>query len=107
MKKNPVHPILFVGVAANYGPWVLVTRCVFLYHFFATVPFLLLSTVYLLFLMEREERRIHWIKWVWLALAVIYFILLYPAISGLPTGYGYAGFLENVLPASILYYGWV
>ena len=83
------------------------TRCVFLYHFFATVPFLLLSTVYLLFLMEREERRIHWIKGVWLALAVIYFILLYPAISGLPTGYGYAGFLENVLPASILYYGWV
>ena len=107
VKRDPVHPILFVGVAANYGPWVLVTRCVFLYHFFATVPFLLLSTVYLLFLMEREERRIHWIKWVWLALAVIYFILLYPAISGLPTGYGYAGFLENVLPASILYYGWV
>lgn len=106
VKKNPVHPILFVGVAANYGPWVLVTRCVFLYHFFATVPFLLLSTVYLLFLLEQENRKIHWIKWAWLGLAVVYFILLYPAISGLPTGYGYAGFLENVLPASILYYGW-
>ena len=107
VKKNPVHPILFVGVAANYGPWVLVTRCVFLYHFFATVPFLLLSTVYLLFLLEQENRKIYWIKWVWLSLAVVYFILLYPAISGLPTGFGYAGFLENVLPASVLYYGWV
>ena len=107
VKRNPVLPILFVGVAANYLPWVLVTRCVFLYHFFATVPFMLLSTVYLFFLLEQENRKIHWIKWAWLALAVVYFILLYPAISGLPTGFGYAGFLENVLPASILYYGWV
>ena len=107
VKRNAVHPILFVGVAANYLPWVLVTRCVFLYHFFATVPFILLSTVYLFFLLEQENRRMHWVKWAWLCLAVVYFILLYPAISGLPTGYGYAGFLENVLPASILYYGWV
>jgi dolichyl-phosphate-mannose--protein O-mannosyl transferase len=107
VKKNPVHSILFVGVAANYLPWILVTRCVFLYHFFATVPFILLCTVYLLFLMEQENRRIHWIKWAWLGLAVVYFILLYPAISGLPTSFGYAGFLENVLPASVLYYGWV
>ena len=107
VKKNPVHPILFVGVLANYLPWVLVTRCVFLYHFFATVPFILLSTVYLFFLLEQENRRTAWIKWAWLGLAVAYFILLYPAISGLPTGYGYAGFLENVLPASVLYYGWV
>ena len=102
------HPVrVFVGVAANYLPWILVTRCVFLYHFFATVPFLLLSTVYLFFLLEQENRRIAWIKWAWLGLAVVYFVLLYPAISGLPTSYGYAGFLENVLPASILYYGWV
>ena len=107
VKRNPVLPILFVGVAANYLPWVLVTRCVFLYHFFATVPFILLSTVYLFFLMEQENRGIHWIKWAWLGLAVVYFVLLYPAISGLPTSYGYAGFLENVLPASTLYYGWV
>ena len=107
VKRDPVLPILFVGVAANYLPWVLVTRCVFLYHFFATVPFILLGTVYLFFLLERENRRMHWVKWAWLCLAVVYFILLYPAISGLPTGYGYAGFLENVLPASVLYYGWV
>lgn len=106
VKKNPIHPILFVGVAANYLPWVLVTRCVFLYHFFATVPFILLSTVYLFFLLEQENRKIHWIKWAWLGLAVVYFILLYPAISGMPTSVGYAGFLENVLPSSILYYGW-
>ncbi len=107
VKRNPVLSILFVGVVANYLPWVLVTRCVFLYHFFATVPFILLSTVYLFFLLEQEDRKIHWIKWAWLGLAVVYFILLYPAISGLPTSKGYAGFLENVLPASILYYGWV
>ena len=67
----------------------------------------MMAAVYALWQWEEREPRIAWIKWAWLALAVVYFILLYPAISGLPTGKGYAGFLENVLPASILYYGWV
>ena len=107
IKKAPVHLILFVGVAANYLPWILVDRCVFLYHFFATVPFILLSAVYLLYTLEqRGAVGKNW-KWVWLGVAIVYFILLFPAISGIPTGFTYASFLENTLPAGYLYYGWV
>ncbi len=107
LKKDPALPVLLVGVLANYLPWVLVSRCVFLYHFFATVPFILLATVYLLCHLERQNSRLRMVKWVWLGLAVVYFLLMYPAISGLPTPMWYASFLENVLPTGYLYYGWV
>lgn len=107
LKKDPALPMLLVGVLANYLPWVLVSRCVFLYHFFATVPFILLATVYLLKHLEEGNSRWRCVKWIWLGVAVVYFILMYPAISGLPTPMWYASFLENVLPTGYLYYGWV
>ena len=107
LKKAPVHLILFIGVAANYLPWILVDRCVFLYHFFATVPFILLSAVYLLYRLEEQGKVGKYVKWIWLGIALVYFILLFPAISGIPTGFGYAGFIENTLPAGYIYYGWV
>jgi hypothetical protein len=35
----------------------------------------------------------------------VFFILLYPAVSGLPTSWGYAGFIEHVLTVfSKVYY---
>lgn len=107
LKKDSALPMLLVGVLANYLPWVLVSRCVFLYHFFATVPFILLASVYLLKHLEEGNSRWRRIKWIWLGIAVVYFVLMYPAISGLPTPMWYAGFLENVLPTGYLYYGWV
>lgn len=107
IKKDPVLPVLFIGVIANYLPWTLVDRCVFLYHFFATVPFILLSGVYLLYTFEERGKVSKNLKWIWLVIAAVYFLLLFPAISGLPTGFSYAGFLENTLPAGYLYYGWV
>lgn len=107
LKKNPALPMLLVGVLANYLPWVLVPRCVFLYHFFATVPFILLASVYLLEHLEEGNSRWRRIKWIWLGIAVVYFVLMYPAISGLPTPMWYASFLENALPTGYLYYGWV
>lgn len=38
LKKDPALPVLLVGVLANYLPWVLVSRCVFLYHFLQRCP---------------------------------------------------------------------
>ena len=46
--------VVLVGVAANYLPWTLVPRCTFQYHFFPTVPFIILAAVFLV--MRLEER---------------------------------------------------
>lgn len=107
LKKDRVQPVLFIGVIANYLPWMLVDRCVFLYHFFATVPFILLSAVYLLYTFEERQAVSGKVKWIWLGIAFVYFLLLFPAISGIPTSFSYAGFIENTLPAGYIYYGWV
>lgn len=98
--------LLLVGIAANLGPWILVTRCVFLYHFFATVPFIILCAVSLLYNLEQQNPSLSKVKWIWLALSCVYFILLFPAISGLPISHTYASFLENTLPSTYLFYGW-
>lgn len=107
LAKDKALWILFVGVVANFLPWILVTRCVFLYHFFATVPFLLLSTVYLLNRLEISSGKMRYVKWVWLFIGLLYFVLMYPAISGLPCPKWYAYFIEHILPTGQIYYGWI
>jgi dolichyl-phosphate-mannose--protein O-mannosyl transferase len=47
---------VFVGILANLLPWVLVTRCTFIYHFFATVPFIILSAYICCAAMKRGVR---------------------------------------------------
>lgn len=101
---SPALTVLFVGVLANYLPWVLVTRCTFIYHFFATVPFITLCGVYVLQWWEGRNPAVKWVKWAWMGLAVLFFILLYPGLSGLPVPAGYAKFLQY-LPGGALMYG--
>ncbi len=96
--------IFCVGILANYLPWVLVTRCTFIYHFFATVPFLLMATVYLLWKFEQRYMEAKYVKWVWIGIAALFFILLYPGLSGYAVSPQWASFLKN-LPGGKLMYG--
>ena len=40
-----------------------VTRCTFIYHYFATVPFIILGAVYLLKYLEEKYNWLSYIKW--------------------------------------------
>lgn len=96
-RKHKGYWVIFVGILAGLLPWALVTRCVFLYHYFSTIPFMLLAAVALLYHAEQAYRQLKNVKWVWLGLAALLFVLMYPAISGLPSSWAYAGFIEHVL----------
>ncbi|MBR3750315.1 MAG: phospholipid carrier-dependent glycosyltransferase [Clostridia bacterium] len=39
---------VFIGLAANYGAWMLVPRSTFIYHYFASLPFIMIFAVYIL-----------------------------------------------------------
>ncbi len=104
VKRRPGMTVLFIGLAANFLPWVLVTRCTFIYHFFASVPFILLLAVYALQEWERREPRVYWVKWAWLFAAILLFLLLYPGLSGLPIPATYGKFLK-LIPGGNLMYG--
>ncbi len=94
IKGNEGIFVLLVGLGANYLPWVLVSRCTFAYHFFASVPFIILLTLYLLADMEERRPDLKWVKWAWLGITVALFMLYYPVISGAPASTSYIKALE-------------
>ena len=104
-RKDRAFIVVIVGILAGLLPWALVTRCVFLYHYFSTIPFMMLLTLLLLYYVEQKHPRTAWFKWAWLIASVIVFLLMLPAVSGIPVPYGYAKFIENVLaPFGKVYY---
>ena len=86
--------VLLVGLGANYLPWALISRCTFIYHFFASVPFILLITVYALQKKEEQDARYAKLKWIWMAVAFALFVMFYPVISGMECSRAYVSFLE-------------
>lgn len=104
VRANTALWVLLIGVLANYLPWVLVSRCTFIYHFFATVPFIILAAVYLLQQIEEAYPQLSPIKWVWLGAAVLLFILLYPGLSGYPISPEWGAILRKI-PGGDLMYG--
>ena len=97
--------IILAGIAANYLPWTLVPRCTFQYHYFPTLPFVILASVLLTEHLEKRGEVSSRVKWIWLSAAFVYFLLLLPACSGLPMPRIYAAFLEYVLPGGTLFHG--
>ena len=97
--------ILLVAIAANYLPWTLVPRCTFEYHYFTTIPFVILAAILFLQHLEEAGEVSGGVKWIWLGAAAVYFALLLPAASGIPMLRLYAQFLEYVLPCGQLFMG--
>jgi hypothetical protein len=63
-------------------------------------------TLLLLFCVEKNYPRTWWLKWAWLGISAVVFVLMMPAISGIPCTKEYATFIENVLaPFGKVYYG--
>ncbi|MEE3467031.1 MAG: glycosyltransferase family 39 protein [Eubacterium sp.] len=71
--------------AVQLAPWLLVTRCTFMYHYFPSVPFIIMMIVYVMTILDRKEDK-HWRRWiyVYMGAALGLFILFYPVISGTP-----------------------
>ena len=77
-------PIIAVGFLSAYLPWVLVSRLTFIYHYFASVPFIILATAQGLRYLERQNRKLsHALMIVLGVAAVALFIAFYPYASGL------------------------
>jgi len=84
-----------LGFAAQYVPWMLVPRSMFIYHYFASVPFIILATVMVYQWLEEIEFR--WRRPVMIgvmAAAVILFVGFYPLMSGTPVLRSYANYLR-------------
>ena len=84
------YVFLFVGILAQYLPWTLVPRGTYIYHYFATVPFLVIAMALCMDGWNGQARKIARIATMAvLAAALVFFILLFPYASGAlaPTGW--------------------
>ena len=94
IKPDKEWAVLLIGLAAEYIPWVLVPRCTFIYHYFASVPFIVLISVRALMFKEQKDEKYRWLKWIWLAAAIALFALFYPTITGIICSKNYIKMLE-------------
>ncbi len=77
---------ILIGLLAQYLPWVLVPRGTYIYHYFASVPFLILGTTLMLHQLTLRKPKVgKRICIIYLALCLIWFILLFPYASGVLT----------------------
>lgn len=76
--------LVLLGFAAQYLPWALVPRGTYIYHYFPSVPFLILAGTLLLGrLIDKHSKTGRAAIIAWMALAIILFIGFYPYVSGL------------------------
>ena len=70
--------------ATQYLPWVLVPRGTYIYHYFASLPFLM-SAIALCFTAKREktQRILGIAAAAFTVAAVVFFIILFPYASGM------------------------
>ncbi|MEM2806461.1 MAG: glycosyltransferase family 39 protein [Candidatus Bathyarchaeia archaeon] len=71
---------------SQWLPYAVISRCLFLYHFYFNVPLLILATVHFL----NKSWNTRWGKVFWICyfiVVAVLFALFYPVISGSPTSY--------------------
>ena len=97
-RKNAQLPcLLLIGYVAQYLPWALIGRVVFIYHYFSSVPFVILIITYTLkkiYEQAKNKKTVVAVAGVYVAFVIALFIMFYPAISGMETDRTY---VKNVL----------
>ena len=85
-KRSKTARFLCVGLLAQLLPWVLVTRCTFLYHYFPSVPFLVLMIGFVLTQLHKKIRPqiFYPLCVVYCVAVIIMFVMFYPVITGTP-----------------------
>ena len=76
--------LIVLGFLTQYLPWVLVPRSMYMYHYFASVPFIILATVWV-FHYLKKPKLLKWAMVVYIVMAAVCFAMFYPYASGLLT----------------------
>ncbi|MDO4166652.1 MAG: glycosyltransferase family 39 protein [Eubacteriales bacterium] len=86
-EKDRKAGFLLIGYLSQYAPWFLVSRIVFIYHYFPSVPFVTVMLGYSMYRLANWQtawkKRMQTGIYVYVALAIGLFILFYPVLSGL------------------------
>ncbi|MDD5603385.1 MAG: phospholipid carrier-dependent glycosyltransferase [Eubacteriales bacterium] len=98
VKKDRSMLPVFIAAAFQYLPWIFISRVVFIYHFFSTVPFVILSIVYIIkTILEKYPRKKYYI-YAYLGLAGVLFAMFYPVLSAMEVSRPYVDYVLRWFP---------
>jgi dolichyl-phosphate-mannose-protein mannosyltransferase len=97
--RDKSYPAAFIalGFITQYLPWAPITRVLFLYHMFGGLIFMILGLAYVLARIASGSLWLGFggglqrltgkpVLYVWLAVAILFFIYFYPVWTGIPIG---------------------
>ena len=92
-KKDKASLFILTAIVFTFLPFVFIGRAMFLYHYFAILPLIMLAVVLLLKdICEKWKKKA--IIYIYLALVIIFFIIYYPAVSGMYMPNNYFEFIK-------------
>lgn len=83
-KKDKTALFLLIAYAANFLPWVPITRTTFIYHYFPSVPFIVLMNCYSFSVLSSGHKCEKFSLVVYITAVIIMFAAFYPVLSGIP-----------------------
>ena len=94
-RKPEAYHLVIIGFLSQYLPWVLVPRSTFIYHYFASVPFIILCAALMLDRIRiRHPKSFRTCAALLLVAALVLFVAFYPLESGMPVARAYANMLR-------------
>lgn len=95
---SPVLIFVTIGFLAQFLPWVLVPRGTYIYHYFASVPFLILFTVVAFEKLHKRHQKVgNLIETILVIAAVLFFIGFFPYASGIVAPKGWLDLMKFFL----------
>ena len=98
-RRDKAVYMLWIAYFSQYIPWMLVPRETFLYHYFAMVPFMILSIVYIFKCLEEFNPKWARLRYLYMTASVLLFVMFYPAISGLEVPARYVNIMLRWFPS--------
>jgi len=85
---------VLIGFLAQYLPWILVSRSMFIYHYFASVPFIILMSVMMIKSLESKKWYRKEITYVYIGVVLLLFVMFYPVTAGVQISSEYGRMLK-------------
>lgn len=106
-EKDRTAAMLTISYLAQYLPWCLVPRLTFIYHYFPSVPFVVLMIVYAA---QKLQKHVSPRTWkiclsIYALLAIGLFIMFYPVLSGQTVSISYVDTFLRWMDGWVLIYG--
>lgn len=88
-RKDKRLGFLIIALMAQYLPWVFIQRTTFIYHFFASTPFMMMMIVCCMKELEKKWRVMRFVNIGFCVLCLGMFVMFYPVLSGMEISQAY------------------